>query len=93
MGGIDAVKVAQKREKPKFAAESGTNLHTLGEALIVAEGNRMKGAQVVKLDDDPIVSVKEAQREAGLNDSMLKEYKEETSRLLQNAREIQKEIG
>ena len=92
MGGIDAVKVAQKREKPKFAAESGTNLHTLGEALIVAEGNRMKGAQVVKLDDEPIVSVKEAQKEAGLNDSMTAEYKEETSRLLQGARNIQKEI-
>ena len=92
MGGIDAVKIAQKREKPKFAAESGTNLHTLGEALIVAEGNRMKGAQVVKLDDEPITSVKEAQKEAGLSDSMLKEYKEETSSLLQGARDIQKEI-
>ena len=92
MGGIDAVKVAQKREKPKFAAESGTNLHTLGQSLIVAEGKRMKGAQVVKLDDEPIVSVKEAQKEAGLSDSMLKEYKEETSRLLQSARDIQKEI-
>lgn len=92
MGGIDAVKVAQKREKPKFAAESGTNLHTLGQVLIESEGKKMKGAQVVKLDDNPIVSIKEAQNAAGLNDSMLKEYKEETSRLLNGAREIQKEI-